>query len=128
VSPYPSFFFFSSSLSSPLLLHLVLHTHIERPKLESDDAEFERRRRIRPLRKMEMEKWSFRPWVSRKVKSLAFPCNFTLPIDLRTRKLYGLLLVLYGSKFRVIFGWKFMGSLLFWFIPEMGMDFVGFEA
>jgi len=62
------------------------------------------------------------------VKSLAFLFYFTLPIDLRTRKLYGLLLILCGSEFRVHFGWKFMGYLLFWFLPEMGMDFVGFEA
>jgi hypothetical protein len=132
--PFLSSFFPSSPLflmlpsSSPFLLNLVLHTRWERPKLERDGAEFERRRRIWPLKKMEMKKWSFRPWVSRKVKSLDFLCNFTPPIDLRTIKLYGLLLVLYEFKFKVIFGRKFMGSLLFWFLHEMSMDFVGFEA
>jgi hypothetical protein len=29
-----------------------------------------------------------------------------------------------GTKFRVLLMLKFIGSLLFWFSPEMGMNFV----
>jgi hypothetical protein len=60
------------------------------------------------------------------VKSLAFPSYFTLPIDLRTRNLYGLLLIFCGSEFRVHFGWKFMGLSLVLVSTRNGYGFCGF--